>query len=163
MFHSLWLIWILMMIWFDEHVLCSVASAYPTLCNPMDCSPPSSSVHGIFQAIVLEWVAISSSRRSSRPRDGTWVSCPSALPAESLLLSHLGSPQGRFTQKENGDSCHLEDFIKSLKWMLKNGSSCSQSHWQRSFRRVRRLDHWRGDIWQGMMILWKRMTCISNE
>ena len=40
-----------------------------TLCNPMDCSLPGSYVHGIFQARVLEWVAISFSRRSSRPRD----------------------------------------------------------------------------------------------
>ena len=47
----------------------------PTLCNPMDCSPLGSSVHGILQARILEWVAISSSRGSSRPRDGTRVSC----------------------------------------------------------------------------------------
>ena len=44
-------------------------------CSPMDCSPPGSSVHGIFQARVLEWVAFSSSRRSSQPRDWIWVSC----------------------------------------------------------------------------------------
>ena len=41
----------------------------------MDCSLPDSSVHGIFQAIVLEWIAISFSRGSSRPKDRTWVSC----------------------------------------------------------------------------------------
>ena len=41
----------------------------------MDCSLPGSSVHGIPQARILEWVAISSSRRSSWPRDGTCVSC----------------------------------------------------------------------------------------
>ena len=46
-----------------------------TLCDPMDCSLPGSSVHGILQAIVLEWIAISFSRGSSRPRDRTWVSC----------------------------------------------------------------------------------------
>ena len=40
-----------------------------TLCNPMDCSLPGSSVRGIFQARVLEWVAVSFSRRSSQPRD----------------------------------------------------------------------------------------------
>ena len=40
----------------------------------MDCSLPGSSVHGIFQAIVLEWIAISFSRGSSQPRDRTWVS-----------------------------------------------------------------------------------------
>ena len=46
----------------------------PTLCNPMDCSLPGSSVHGILQARILEWVAVSSCRRSSQPRDGTCVS-----------------------------------------------------------------------------------------
>ena len=46
-----------------------------TLCDPRDCSPPGSSVHGIVQARVLEWVAISSSRGPSPPRDRTWVSC----------------------------------------------------------------------------------------
>ena len=40
-----------------------------TLCNPMDCSPPGSSVHEILQARLLEWVAISYSRGSSQPRD----------------------------------------------------------------------------------------------
>ena len=46
-----------------------VVQLCPTLCNPMDYSPPGSSVHGIFQARVLEWVAISFSRGSFRPRD----------------------------------------------------------------------------------------------
>ena len=46
-----------------------------TLCDPMDCSLPGSFVHGIFQAIVLEWIAISFSRGSSQPRAWTWVSC----------------------------------------------------------------------------------------
>ena len=50
-----------------------VAQSCPTLWDPMDCSLPSSSVHGIFQAIVLEWIAISFSRGSSRPRDQTRV------------------------------------------------------------------------------------------
>ena len=44
-----------------------------TLCDPMDCSPPGSSIHGILQARILEWVAISSSRRSSQSRDRAWV------------------------------------------------------------------------------------------
>ena len=51
-----------------------VAQLCPTLCNPMDCNLPGSPVHGIFQARVLEWVAISFSRRSSQPRDQTQVS-----------------------------------------------------------------------------------------
>ena len=51
-----------------------VSQLCPTLCYPMDCSLPGSSVHGIFQARVLEWVAISFSRGYSRPRDRTQVS-----------------------------------------------------------------------------------------
>ena len=46
-----------------------------TLCDPMDYSLPGSSVHGILQWRILEWVAISFSRGSSQPRDQTWVSC----------------------------------------------------------------------------------------
>ena len=59
------------------HIICVcvlVAQSCPTLCDPMDCSPPGSSVHRIFQTRILEWVAISFSRRSSQPRDQTQVS-----------------------------------------------------------------------------------------
>ena len=51
-----------------------ITQTYLTLCDPMDCSSPGSSIHGIFQAIVLEWVAISFSGGSSRSRDQTQVS-----------------------------------------------------------------------------------------
>ena len=54
--------------------LSEVAQSCPTLCNPVDCSPPGSSIHGILQARILEWVAISFSRGSSWPRDRTQVS-----------------------------------------------------------------------------------------
>ena len=50
-----------------------VARSCPTLCNPVDCSLPTSSVHGILQAKILEWVPILFSRGSSQPRDRTWV------------------------------------------------------------------------------------------
>ena len=50
----------------SESVSCSVLS---TLCDPVDCSPPDSSVHGILQARILKWVAVSLSRGSFRPRD----------------------------------------------------------------------------------------------
>ena len=53
----------------------SVTQSCPTLCDPMDCSLPGSSVQGISQARILEWVAISSSRGSSQPRDQIQVSC----------------------------------------------------------------------------------------
>ena len=52
-----------------------VAHLYLAPCNPMDCSPPGFSVHGTLQARIVEWVAVSFSRGSSRPRDQTRVSC----------------------------------------------------------------------------------------
>ena len=57
------------------HCCYLVVKSCQLFCNPMDCSPPDSSVHGISQARILEWVAISSYRRSSQLRDQTLVSC----------------------------------------------------------------------------------------
>ena len=54
---------------------CLVTKSSLTLCGPMDCSPPGSSVHGISQGRILEWVAISYSRASSWARDQTHVYC----------------------------------------------------------------------------------------
>ena len=51
-----------------------VAQSCPTLCDPMDCSLPGSSVHGIFQGRILEWVDIPFSGGTSQHRDRTWVS-----------------------------------------------------------------------------------------
>ena len=63
-----------------------------TLCDPMDCSAPGSSVHGILQARTLEWVAISFSRGSSQPRDQTHVFCVSCIGRWILYhYDHLGS------------------------------------------------------------------------
>ena len=56
-----------------------------TLCDAMDCSPPGSSVHGILQARTLEWVAMSSSRGSSQPKDRTNVSYFSCIGRQVLL------------------------------------------------------------------------------
>ena len=58
-----------------EKVKVLVTQSCLTPCDPMDCSPPGSSVHGISQARILECVVVSSSRGSSQPRDRTWVSC----------------------------------------------------------------------------------------
>ena len=75
-------------------VCCSVAQLCLTLCDPMDCSLPGSSVHEIFQARILECVPISSSRGSSWPRDWTSVSCITYIGRRILLpLSRLGSPK----------------------------------------------------------------------
>ena len=59
----------------------------------MDCSQPSSSVHGILQTRLQEWVAMSSSRGASRPGDQTRISCISYTVGGCLLLSHWGSPK----------------------------------------------------------------------
>ena len=64
-----------------------------TLCDAMDYSLPGSSVRGIFQARILEWVAMSSSRGSSQPRDGTFISCIAGgffttEPCEKLRLDY---------------------------------------------------------------------------
>ena len=69
---------------------CFVAKLCLTLCDPMDCSPPGSSVHGIHQVTLLEWVAIPLSRGSSWPRDQTQVFCITvwAIYTPSFLLSH---------------------------------------------------------------------------
>ena len=60
-----------------------------TLCNPMDYSPPGSSVCGIFQARILEWVAMPSSRGSSPPRDRTHFSCISCSGGQIFRLGNL--------------------------------------------------------------------------
>ena len=60
-----------MFIWFKVWA----APSCPLLCDPRDYSPPGSSVHGVLQARLLEWIAISFSRGSSRPSDGSRVSC----------------------------------------------------------------------------------------
>ena len=66
-----------------------VAQLCPTLCDPMDCSPPVSSVHEIFQARILKWVAISFPSGSSPPRDRTQVS--HIANRHFYRLSHQGS------------------------------------------------------------------------
>ena len=68
---------------------------YLILCDPMDYSLPGSSIHGISQAKILEWVAISFSRGSSQPRDQTCVSyiCTGRRVAGSLPLAPPGKPK----------------------------------------------------------------------
>ena len=77
---------------------CLVAKSCQTLCNPMDSSPPGSSVHGISQVRILEWVDVSFSRGFSRSRDQTRISClagglfitePSRKPCLSLRDHHI--------------------------------------------------------------------------
>ena len=57
------------------YVYVLVAQSCPTFCDPMNCNPPGSSVPGVLQARILEWLAIPFFRRSSQPRNRTQVSC----------------------------------------------------------------------------------------
>ena len=71
---------------------CSVASVICAF-ETRDCSSPGSCIHGIFQARILEQVAISFSKGSSLPRDWTLVLCFLHRQVDSLPLHHLGSPK----------------------------------------------------------------------
>ena len=76
-----------------------VAQSHPTLCDPMDCSPPVFSVHGILHARILEWVAIPFSRGSSPLRGSSlpWDQTQVFPYGRQILhhLSHQGSPKTR--------------------------------------------------------------------
>ena len=73
------------------------------LCNPMGCSPPGSSVHGIFQARILEWVAIPFSRGSSPPRDRTWVSWIAGRFFASCTTGEAQYTQYHLSNRQLGD------------------------------------------------------------
>ena len=77
--------------------MCSVAQSCLTLCDPIDCSPPGFSAHGIIQARILEWVAISYSQGSSWPRDWTWVFCNSCVSRQILYYWKTLHPVNIYT------------------------------------------------------------------
>ena len=93
---------------------CLVLKSCPTLHDPMDCSPPGSSVHGILQARILEWVAISFSRGSPWLRDQTHASC-----AGRQILYHWATREV------------LEDITQflSFSWGYKNQYSMKKLGW----------------------------------
>ena len=88
---------------FLSSVLCRAKSlqSCPTLCDPRDYSPPGSSVLGILQARLLEWVAMPSSRGSSQPKDRTRVSCGNWIAAGFFTAEPLGKPVGHFSELPN--------------------------------------------------------------
>ena len=93
-----------------------VAQSCLTLCDPKDCSLPGSSLHGIFQARILEWVTISFSRGSSQPRNQTQVSCIAGrsftLWATREALSPLATV---ILENHNGFSLSNKDEYKTFK------------------------------------------------
>ena len=86
-----------------------------TLCDSMDCRLADSSVHGIFQTRVLEWVAISFSRATSRPRDRTQI--PPALQADSLLSEPPRVQSlGREDPLEKEMATHSSTLVWKIPW-----------------------------------------------
>ena len=83
---------------------------------PWTDAPPGSSLHGILQARVLEWAAISSSRGSSHPRDQMHVSCISCLGRQILYhLRHLGSPHPKDPTVKNLYSSNMSPGLYKIK------------------------------------------------
>ena len=89
--------------------------------DPMDCKPPSSSVHEILQVRILEWVTIPFSRRSSRPQDRTWVFC-----IEGIFFTIWA------TTKRPGFSPWVRKICWRRKWQPTPIFLPGKSHWQRS-------------------------------
>ena len=100
----------------------------------MNCGPPGSSVHGISQARILEWIAMPSSRGSSRPRNQTHISCLLHWQANSLPLGHQGTLYHWATREAITVKvpviCHIFSFLRSLNMLslwLKTTLSPNQS------------------------------------
>ena len=117
--------------------VCSLSRTW--LCDPMDCGPPGFSVHGISQAKILEWVAISSSRGSSWPRDGICLlhllhgqadSLPTALPRKWVQTRSQSSPA--LFQPRGGSMPQLVDF---LSWDWVEISDPDEPCWWSPFQR----------------------------
>ena len=112
---SPWLLWIhLELLNVACGVLCLVAQSCLTLCNPMDCSLPGSSVHGISQTSRLEWVAISFSSRSSRPRDWTHISC-----IGKWILYHWANREAFWSTQWTSWNGHIIPAVTQVYYMKK--------------------------------------------
>ena len=106
-----------------------VTQSCPTLCDPVDCSPSGSSVHGILQARILEWVAISFSRGSSRPRNWTRISYVSCIGRWVLYRWATREAHGFIYQNLSGK---LPYFVWSEKWQPTPVFLPGESHGRRS-------------------------------
>ena len=106
-----------MLLCFRHYYFCLVTKSCLTLCNPMNCSPPGSSVHGISQARILNWVCHFLLWGSSWPRDRTWVSC---LAGGFFSTEPPGKPFRHYYPSElQGPSCFR--LLHNLKRNTKGG------------------------------------------
>ena len=104
---------------------CSVAQSCPAVCSPMHCSPPGSSVHGILQARILEWVAMPSSRGSSWPGNRTRISYVSCTGRQ--ILSPLHSQHTSAFKKGKTDTSCLTTMALSQPQKMKIISWCHET------------------------------------
>ena len=128
--HLFWTLW--------TGSLCAQSSCL-TLCDPMDCSPPGSSIHGILQARILEWIAMPPSRGSSWPRDWTCVCYVSCI-AKWIFLTTSA------TWKQNGAKpTHVMSLHLTRKTVDVSGELCDFPEHSESETRV---------SWAGTGLLW---------
>ena len=103
---------------------CMCAQLCPALCSLMDCSLPDSSVHGIFQARILEWVAVSFSRGSLPPKDWTQVS-------RTVRLCQCDTMQSPWTWARNGSNCFwllIPELLSSMNLFQAHSFWCKGYH-----------------------------------
>ena len=113
-----------------------------TLCDPMDCSPPGSSVHGILQERILEWVAMPSSRGSFQLRDQTCITCVFCIAGRFLM--HNFKRKWWVSKLIRNLYSNLKPVFtfKGLPWWLRWLSVCLQCGRQRFSLWVRKIP-WR--------------------
>ena len=115
-----------------------VAQSCPTLCDPLDCSLPGSSVHGILQARILEWVTISFSRASSLSRDQTWVFYMTGRFSTFWATREALTTEGSILNSAVICQYYLrEDLYKGKKMFLKKHTGCwwSRLDWEKEVRK----------------------------
>ena len=117
-----------------QKIVCVHTQSCMTFCKPMDCSLLGSSLHGIFQARILEWIATSYSRGSSQPRDWTRVSCISCTCR--WILHHQGTSE---VQEKWSKPCFSGFFLAALCFWKQGwkGISLSRILWPVQKRKMR--------------------------
>ena len=125
------------------------------LCDPVDCSSPGSSVHGILQATVLKWFAMTSSRRSSWPRNQTCISCNPCIAGGLSTAEPPGKPSFQFCFK-NVCGC-VKKYTKNLTVLMSRSvlscSVMSDSLWSHGLYPARLPCPWgfsRQEYWSGL-------------
>ena len=124
-----------------------VAKSCPTVCEAMDCSLPGFSVHGILQARILEWVAISFSMGSSQPRDATWV----FLIAGGFFTVRATNPQFVILGSEN--LTRKQQFYCPVLSVARVGGG--QSTWNLRGKSREKMTHIGGSLYIWILICYK--------